>query len=192
LSALYAVTVGLVLAASAGLRAFLPVFSASLAARVLDLPLPEYLGWLARTETLVIFGVATVLEILGDKVPIVDHLLDSIQAISKPILAFVAATPFIYQISPEYAAALGIIVGAPLALGVHGTKAAARVGSTAATGGMGNPILSVLEDIAAVVAIVLAFLAPLLALALLGLLLFWLVRLATRGRRRPAVAGGVS
>ena len=188
MTTLYAVTIGLVLAASAGLRAFLPVFSAGLGARILELPLPEYLDWMESTEALVIFGVATVLEILGDKIPIVDHVLDAVQAISKPLLAALAATPFLFQVSPEYAAAIGLILGAPLALGVHGTKAAARVGSTATTGGVANPFLSVIEDVTAIVAILLAFLAPLVALALLALLLIWLARIAF-GVRRRATAG---
>ncbi|HEU0014834.1 MAG TPA: DUF4126 domain-containing protein [Longimicrobium sp.] len=183
MDALSAVAFGVVLAACAGLRAFLPVFSASLAARVMELPLPDYLAWLDRADTLVLFGAATLLEVLGDKVPFVDHLLDSVQVAVKPVLGVVAAIPFLYQLSPEYAAALGIAMGAPLALGVHATKATVRVGSTATTGGLGNPVLSVLEDVAAAGAVVLAFIAPVLALVLTVVLLAWLVRLALRLRR---------
>ena len=177
------VALAVVLAACAGLRAFLPVFSTSLAAQVLPLPLPDALGWLDRPSTLVLFGAATLLEILGDKIPVVDHFLDAIQVVTKPVLAAVAAAPFIFQLAPEYTAAIAIIMGAPLALGVHATKATVRVGSTATTAGMANPLLSVGEDILAVVSIVLAFLLPVLALVLLAGFLFVLVRLALRARR---------
>ncbi|HEX2094103.1 MAG TPA: DUF4126 domain-containing protein [Longimicrobiaceae bacterium] len=183
MDALSAAAFGVVLAACAGLRAFLPVFGASLATRVLDVPLPDYLAWLDRPETLLVFGVATLLEILGDKVPLVDHLLDSVQTLTKPGLAALAATPFLYQLSPEYAVAIGIIVGAPLALGVHATKASVRVGSSAATGGMGNPVLSLAEDVVAFAAVALAFVAPLLALLLMAALVIVLFRLARRVRR---------
>lgn len=183
---LSAAATGIVLAASAGLRAFLPVFSAALAVRLLDLPVPSYLGWLGHTGTLVIFGMATVLEVLGDKVPAVDHVLDAVQAFSKPLLGALAATPFLYALAPEHAAALGLAVGVPLALGVHAAKATARAGSTVTTGGLGNPVLSVAEDVAAVAAIVLAFVLPLLALALTVLLLVALVRFALRVRARRA------
>jgi hypothetical protein len=192
MDALSAAAFGIVLAACAGLRAFLPVFSASLAALVLHLPLPDALGWLARPTTLIIFGVATVLEMLGDKIPVVDHVLDAVQVVVKPGLAVLAAVPFAYQLSPEYSVAIGILIGVPLSLGVHTAKATARVGSTAATAGMGNPVLSVLEDVAAVGAIVLAFLAPLLALVVTVVMLALLVRVArrlrraVRGRRAPA------
>jgi hypothetical protein len=188
MDALSAAAFGVVLAATAGLRAFLPVFSASLMAWMTDLPLPDNLAWLERPQTVVIFGVATLLEILGDKIPIVDHALDSVQVLTKPVLAALAATPFIYQLAPEQSVAIGILLGAPLALGVHSAKATARLGSTATTAGVGNPFLSIAEDVAAIAAIILGLLAPLLALALMGITIFFIVRLALRVRRRRRAA----
>jgi hypothetical protein len=183
MDALSAAAFGLVLAACAGLRAFLPVLAAGLGARFLDLPLPDSLQWLVRPEALTVFGVATVLEILGDKIPVVDHLLDSVQTISKPALAVLAATPFLYQLSPENALVIAIALGAPVALGVHATKATVRAGSTVTTAGIGNPFLSLIEDVVAVVALVVGLLAPLLALAMVAVLCVVLVRLALRLRR---------
>jgi hypothetical protein len=179
-----ALATGIVLAASAGLRAFLPVFAASVGVRFLGMPVPEYLEWIGSPITMIIFGGATVVEILSDKVPVVDHALDAVQSFTKPILAAVAATPFLFQFAPEHAAALGLAVGVPLALGVHATKATVRAGSTATTAGLGNPVLSVAEDVAAIVAVVLAFVVPLLALVLTVILLAALVRLARRAWRR--------
>lgn len=184
MDAISAAAFGVVLAACAGLRAFLPLFSASLGAQVFEIALPRYLEWLDRPETLVLFGVATLLELLGDKIPLVDHLLDSVQTLTKPVVGALAATPFLYQLSPGYAVAIGIIVGAPLALGVHAAKATARAGSTATTGGLANPALSILEDVAAGTAVAVAFIAPLLALALLVGLLFVLYRLVRKARGR--------
>jgi hypothetical protein len=188
MDALAAAALGIVLAATAGLRAFLPVFSASLAAWMTDLPLPDTLAWLDKPQTVLIFGVATVLEILGDKIPVVDHALDSVQVLTKPVLAVLAATPFLYQLAPEYSVGIGILLGAPLALGVHSAKATARLGSTATTGGLGNPVLSVGEDLAAIASIILGFLAPLLALVLMAATIFFIVRLALRVRRRRRAA----
>jgi len=70
---------------------------------------------------------------------------------------------------------------------VHTAKASARVGSTALTGGLGNPVLSLIEDVAAVVLIVLGFIAPILALLLAIALLARLVSYArSMSRRRNA------
>ena len=184
MDALSAAAFGVVLAATAGLRAFLPVFSASLMAWMTDLPLPDDLAWLEKPQTVLIFGVATLLEILGDKIAIVDHALDSVQVLTKPVLAVLAATPFLYQLAPEYSVGIGILLGAPLALGVHSAKATARLGSTATTGGVGNPLLSVGEDVAAVASILLGWVAPFLALALMAVTIFFIARLALRVRRR--------
>jgi len=188
MDALSAAALGVVLAATAGLRAFLPVFSASLAAWMTDMPLPGNLAWLEKPQTVLIFGVATLLEILGDKIPVVDHALDGVQVLTKPVLAVLAATPFIYQLAPEHSVAIGILLGAPLALGVHSAKATARLGSTATTAGVGNPLLSVAEDVAAVVSIILGFLAPLVALVLMAATIVFIARLALRVRRRRRAA----
>jgi len=188
MEALSAAALGVVLAATAGLRAFLPVFSASLAAWMTELPLPGNLAWLEKPQTVLIFGVATLLEILGDKIPVVDHALDSVQVLTKPVLAVLAATPFFYQFAPEYSVAIGILLGAPLALGVHTAKATARLGSTATTGGVGNPLLSVAEDVAAIASVILGFLAPLVALVLMAVTIFFIARLALRVRRRRRAA----
>ncbi|HEU0302305.1 MAG TPA: DUF4126 domain-containing protein [Longimicrobium sp.] len=193
MDALSAAAFGVVLAATAGLRAFLPVFSASLAAWMTDLPLPDNMAGLEKPQTVVIFGVATVLEMLGDKIPVIDHALDGLQVLTKPVLAVLAATPFLYQLAPEYSVGIGILVGAPLALGVHSAKVTARLGSTATTGGVGNPVLSIAEDVAAIAAIILGFLVPVLALVLMAATIFFIARLALRVRRRrraAARAGG--
>ena len=186
MDAISAAAFGLVLAACAGLRAFLPVLAAGVGARLMELPLPPELAWLIRPEALLVFAVATLLEILGDKVPLVDHLLDSVQTLSKPALAVLAATPFVYQLAPEHALAIAIALGAPVALGVHATKSTVRAGSTVTTGGLGNPVLSVIEDVVAAVALVVGFLAPLVALALVVVMFVMLVRMALRVRRRRA------
>jgi hypothetical protein len=191
MEAVAALATGVVLAASAGLRAFLPVFAASVGVRFMGMPVPEYLDWLGSPVTMIIFGGATVVEILSDKIPVVDHALDAVQSFTKPILGAIAATPFLFQFAPEHAAALGLAVGIPLALGVHATKATVRAGSTVTTAGLGNPFLSVLEDVAAVVAVVLAFVVPLLALILTVILLAAMVRMARKAWRRrfgPAIA----
>jgi ribose/xylose/arabinose/galactoside ABC-type transport system permease subunit len=71
---------------------------------------------------------------------------------------------------------------------VHLVKAKARLLSSALTGTMGNPILSVLEDIVAVVGVVLSVLMPVLGLVVFAMLCWWVLR---RWRRRaPVEAAG--
>ncbi|MDI6624998.1 MAG: DUF4126 domain-containing protein, partial [Brevundimonas sp.] len=81
------------------------------------------------------------------------------------------------------------IVGAPAALAFNAAQTGVRVGSTATTGGLGNPVVSLIEDVLAVFTVIVAFLAPIvIPLVLLGLAVV-VFRLARRIReRQPARA----
>ena len=73
-----ALALAVALAASAGLRAWLPLLLAGVLARVGVLDLGESFSFLSSNKALILFGVATVIELVGDKVPAVDHALDVI------------------------------------------------------------------------------------------------------------------
>ncbi|MEE4177139.1 MAG: DUF4126 domain-containing protein, partial [Bacteroides sp.] len=60
-----AVALGIGLAASSGFRVFVPLLAASIAARMGLFPLQEGFLWLAEWPTLILFGVATLTEILA-------------------------------------------------------------------------------------------------------------------------------
>lgn len=84
--------------------------------------------------------------------------------------------------SPVVAAIIGLLTAGI----VHGAKATARPVVTATTGGLGNPVVSAVEDVAAAVTSLVAIFLPfLVAVAFLafGLLVFWVTR-----RRRPVTA----
>src|SRR5215468_4967764 len=72
------------LAACAGLRACLPIFLAGVLARFGWLDLGQAFAFLKSDKALIIFGVATTLEFLGDKIPAVDHALDLIGTPLRP------------------------------------------------------------------------------------------------------------
>ena len=180
-----ALAMGISLAACAGLRAFLPLFAVGVATRFGWLPVQPWLHWVGSNEALITFGVATVLEVLADKAPVVDHALDVFHTVARPLAGAVVAMGSFYQVSPTYAVALGIIVGVPLAGGLHVAKAGTRVASTSLTAGLGNPVLSLLEDILAVLGVLLSLVAPILAVLVLGaaalLFIRWLQRRRAAG-----------
>ncbi len=181
---------GLALAACAGFRAFVPLLFVGAMARWGPWPEPPVIGWVASDEGIIILLIASVVEVLGDKIPIVDHALDTVQTLVKPVAGLLLTVGMLHEWSPAAAWILGFAAGAPVALGLHATKATTRAGSTAVTGGLGNTLLSILEDALAALLIVLALLAPILAL----LLVVWLITVAVRGavrllgrRKAPAV-----
>ena len=75
-----------------------------------------------------------------------------------------------------------------LAGGVHAVKATARPAITTTTAGVGNPIVSVAEDILAAIVSVLSVLIPVLAAIILLISLATLAWLWRRRRRRKRAA----
>jgi hypothetical protein len=185
---------GIALAATAGLRLFMPFVFVGGMARYAQLPTPDMLDWTATDAGFLLLLIATLLEVLGDKVPAVDHALDLVATFLKPAAGFLLPAALLYDVSPMAAWVLGIAAGAPLALGVHATKAGTRAVSSATTLGVGNPIVSVIEDILAVVILILTVLAPIVAIVLVVVLVVLVVRALRRlGRRlRPRAPRGAS
>jgi uncharacterized membrane protein len=179
-----ALALAIALAASAGLRAWLPLLLAGGLARAGVLDLGDSFSFLASNKALVLFGVATVIELVGDKVPAVDHALDVIGTPLRPAAGALLAASVLGTVSdPLTAMVLGTAVGAPTALVPHAAKAALRTVSTTLTGGLANPVLSLLEDALSLVTFVLAVLVPVLVVILTAITLFIALRLL---RRRPA------
>jgi hypothetical protein len=178
-----ALALDIALAASAGLRAWLPLLLAGGLARLGVLDLGPTFGFLASNQALGLFGVATVVELVGDKVPAVDHALDVIGTPLRPAAGALLAASVLGTVSdPLTALVLGTAVGAPSALVPHAAKTALRTVSTTLTGGLANPVLSFLEDALSLVTFVLAVLVPVLVVVLMAITLFIALRLL---RRRP-------
>jgi len=175
---------GIALAATAGLRLFMPFVFVGGMARYAQLPTPDMLDWTATDAGFLLLLIATLLEVLGDKVPAVDHALDVVATFLKPAAGFLLPAALLYDVSPMGAFVLGIAAGAPLALGVHATKAGTRAVSSATTLGVGNPIVSVIEDILAVAILILTVLAPIIAIVLVVVLVVLVVRAWRRLGRR--------
>lgn len=186
------VTMGFSLAACAGLRAFLPLLVVGVAGRFDLVPLFSRFEWLESTPALVVFGVAVVVELLGDKVPVIDNFLDGAQLFIKPIAGTFVAAAVLTELSPLQTTVLAIVMGGSVATGVHLAKAQTRLVSSATTAGFGNPILSLIEDVGAVLLSVLSLLVPVLAALLLlalGLLLLLALRRLTRNPPGDLVTG---
>lgn len=188
------IALAIVLAASAGLRAWLPLLITSGLARAGLVDLGEGFAFLATTPALALFALATIVEIVADKVPAVDHALDVVSTFVRPAAGSLLAAAVLHEArDPLVATVLGIAIGAPVALAPHVAKAATRSVSTAATGGFGNPVLSLAEDFASFAMTLFAVLVP--VLALFGLLLaIVLVRRSRRDRlaRRAAASTGAA
>jgi hypothetical protein len=181
--ALPVVALAVALAACAGLRAWLPLLLAGALSRAGYLQLGESFKFLGSNKALVLFGIATLIEILGDKIPAVDHALDVIGTPLRPAAGALLAASVLGHVSdPLTALVLGTALGAPAAVLPHAAKSALRAASTTLTGGLANPVLSLVEDGATLVLFLLAVLVPLVVIAMLGFMTYLVVRRFARAR----------
>jgi Domain of unknown function (DUF4126) len=181
MSTALAVLLGLGLAASTGLNTFLPLLLLAAAARfnIAGITLGEKFEWLSSDVAIIVLIIASIVEIVADKVPAVDHFLDSIGTFARPAAGTVAVASVFTDVDPVVAAVMGLIIGAPTSFGFHALKTSTRVASSAATFGCANPLLSVIEDVIAVAISVIAIFVPLIVpvvLALFAVLLWKLVK----------------
>jgi hypothetical protein len=156
-----------VLSSTAGIRVFVTLLAVSLAMHFGVLPVPAHaFAWLASDGALAVLAVASLLEVLGDKVPLLDHGLQAVHTIAKPLAGALIAGAVVSPDNDPSAILLAVLGGAN-ALAVHGVSATARAASTATTGGLANPIVSTIEDGLAIGGILLGWFMPFLAAGLI-------------------------
>ncbi len=202
------VCAGLGLAAACGLRVFLPLFVVAIGVKAGWVGMPPSFEWLGSNAAIVLFGTATIVEIVGFLIPWVDHALDvlavPLSAAAGAILmtsqllhstSFVdpatAATLTEPLMHPAMAWSLGIIAGAGTASGIEAASIAGRVSSSVLTIGWLNPIYGMVESILSFLMTLLALVAPIvtgiLVIIFLPILLLAVWRiLVWRRRQRQA------
>jgi uncharacterized membrane protein len=176
---------GLGLAASTGLKTFLPLLMLAAAARynIFGVDLAGPFEWLGSWAALSALAVAAVAEIAADKIPIVDHALSAVGFVARPAAGALAAAAAFSTHDATTAAIAGLIVGAPTALAFHSAQTGTRVASTATTGGLGNPAVSLAEDVMAFLMALVALALPILVPVVLLLAAYVVWRLVRRVRR---------
>lgn len=179
---------GLGLAAASGFRTFLPLLMLSAAVHfdVFGIHLNSSFAWVGSTGALVALAIAAVVELLADLIPFVDNALSLIGNVSGPIAGAIAAGSAFYSHDPTTAAIAGIIVGAPTAFAFSTAQTGVRAASTATTAGVGNPVVSVIEDVVTFLTALIALIAPILIPLVLAALAWIAWRGYQRFRRKPA------
>jgi hypothetical protein len=175
------------LAASAGLNAYLPLLVVSLLAKFTDLiQLSKPWDTLESWWVIGILLVLSTIEFFADKIPAVNHVNDIIQTFVRPVagaILFAASAKVVTDMSPVFAAVLGILVAGS----VHAVKSAAvRPAVTATTGGAGNVPVSVLEDVSSTLFSIIAIVIPALVVAVIiviaAFVVWWIWRRINKER----------
>ncbi|MFZ2963367.1 MAG: DUF4126 domain-containing protein [Rhodoglobus sp.] len=186
------------LAVAAGLNAYIPLLTLGLAGRFLDfVVLPAGWAWLENEWVLIILGVLLVIEVVADKIPVVDSVNDWLQTIVRPVAGGIAfgtgsasQTAVVTDPSSFFTSSawVPVAIGVVLALATHVTKMASRPVLNAATVGAAAPVVSTAEDIGSIILSFLALLIPVLVIVAIGGVVVGFVLLFRRRARRKREA----
>ena len=171
------ICLGIGLAASVGFRVFLPLFALSMASYFNVWELNASWIWIGSLATVITFGVATLIEILGYYIPVVDNLLDTIAIPLATLAGTAVMVSTMADLGPVITWTLAIIAGGGTAATIKSVAGTTRVTSTLSTAGFGNPIVSTIETGTSIIMAVFAIFLPIIALVLVIFVLFIIFKL---------------
>ena len=175
---------GVGLSAASGFRVFVPPLVLSVLAQTTGLELPANLDWAGTPLATTVFAAATFLEVLAYYLPLVDNLLDTLAVPAALIAGTLLTYAFGFNLDESARWALAVIAGGGAAGGVQALTTVTRLVSSTTTGGIGNPVVSTVENVAATALSALAVFFPLVAVLLVVALLVVAARRVGRWRRR--------
>lgn len=172
------------LSASAGLNAYIPLLVVSLLAKFTSLiELAEPWNTLESWWVIGVLAVLGTVEMVADKVPVVDDVNDAIQTFIRPVagaILFATSAKTITDVNPV----LSMICGLLVAGSVHAAKSlVARPVIEASTAGVGVPVVSTIEDVLATIISVLSVALPILMVILVFMLIWWVSWFFQRRRK---------
>lgn len=147
------------LTTTAGVRALLALAAVAIAAHVGFLHPPPEFAWLGSSIAMWILIAVAALDVLADKIPVLDHALHVAGVVVKPAAGAILVGGAVHAQSPQLLISL-MVLGGLNALGIHAGVMSVRAASTASTGGLANPVVSIVEDVVSLGAILLSFFLP--------------------------------
>lgn len=176
------VALGIGLSAACGMRVFAPFAVMSAAALTGQLGLSDSFAWIGSYEALVLFSVATLIEVLSYYIPWVDNLLDTIATPAAVLAGAIATASVVTDMSPLMRWTLAIIAGGGTAGIIQMGTTWLRGVSSVTTGGLGNFVVSTGEWMGSLTVATLSVLFPLLVVIFVVILLAAIVRRFNRRR----------
>jgi hypothetical protein len=151
------------LSSAAGFRVFVPLLALSAAAVLGHVDLPTNFDWLENPQALGLFAIAAILEILGYAIPWFDHVLDIVATPAAIVAGTVMTASLTPEMDPLVKWTLALVAGGGTAGLTKAVMNLLRGTSTAATGGLANPVFAALELVVAVTLSALAVTIPIAA-----------------------------
>ena len=169
---LLSLSLGLGLAAACGFRVYIPPLMMGVGSRLDLYKLEGSFVWVDDTWAIAIFAVATLLEIGGYFIPWIDNLLDTVATPAAIIGGiFVTSASLEGELDPSAQWTLSVIAGGSVSGVIQLGTVATRAISTGTTGGLANPIISLLEAVASILCILISlFLVAIIPIVIIFLI----------------------
>lgn len=174
------VLIGIGLAATCGFRIFVPLLIMGIASVSGYLNLTDGFAWIASYPALIVFSIATVLEVIAYFFPCVDNLLNVISTPVSVVAGVMVTAAVMTDVSPILQWTLAIIAGGGAASATSMISNGTHHASTVVSAGITNPVISAIESIISVIMPILAIALPVLAFILLLLFVTFIYRLMVK------------
>lgn len=180
------ILIGVGLAATCGFRVFVPLFVMSIAGVSGYMEFSAGFEWIASYPALIIFGVATVLEIVAYFVPYVDNILDMASLPIGIVAGIIVVASVVTDVDPVLRWTMAVIAGGGIAAGTGLISNAVHALSTATTGGTANPAVSTAESGATIIMTILSVVLPIVGIVVVALVIFFVVRYIRRRKNKKS------
>lgn len=135
---IFSIMLGVGLASACGFKVFVPFLVISIANLSGNLELAHSFEWIGSYPALIVFGVATLLEIISYCFPVIGTALDVVSTPITAVSGIVIVASCIQGMSPMFTWVLAAILGGTVAGGTKVINTGVRGATTAITGGLGN------------------------------------------------------
>lgn len=185
------ILIGIGLSATCGFRVFVPLFVMGLAGLSGYMEIGSEFGWIASYPAVIIFGIATLIEIAGYFIPFVDNILDQISIPISIVAGIIVFGSVVIEMDPILKWTLAVIAGGGVATATSLLSNGVHAVSTLTTAGTANPGISAVESTTSVLMTILSIFLPIVSLTLIVLIVILTVRYLKRSKKKappPATA----
>lgn len=167
--------IGVGLAACCGFRVFVPLLVASVATKLGFIGTVGGFEWLSGWPALIGLTTATAFEVGAYYIPWLDNVLDTIATPTAIIAGTLLSTSFLHIDNPVLHWGLGLMLGGSSAGIVQAGTSLLRLGSTATTGGLGNPVVATGENVASFGLSLFTIFLPIIGIVIIFLIVLFII-----------------
>ena len=172
------------LSAACGFRIFIPPLTYGLLYKAGLVQLGNGWYWIGRDWVIAVLALAALIEITGNLVQCFDNLLDVLATPTAIVAGTTLSAASLSEVDPGLKWMLSVMSGVLVTGGFQVTTVGLRGLSSVFTGGLINPIISLIEDIISLVISISIILFPILGILIVILIALFLRRIFIRLKRR--------